>query len=250
MIARMGLEFELGSDRSQHVVRAFRVQNPTTQELALHAVYIVDESGKIFYRKVASRRPRANELIDAIDAHHGTYPTNDSVVKKRSINVAFPTNNFQAILELSRVTALPSSITPEEFAAVRQEAATIHSDDALIAFRELMIASTNASEEDLLDTASWLARVTYFEPDAEAIRLGNQLRERLELVDKQESRLAQLTDETARDLALDDLQKARALLTRTRAVITQNAKDWRLRLLKTSIRSFREVAAAAYRDRK
>ena len=71
MVKRMGLTFALGSDADQAVIKAFRVQNPDTQELALHAVYIVDQQRRVFYRKVASRRPTSPELIDAIDAYRG-----------------------------------------------------------------------------------------------------------------------------------------------------------------------------------
>ena len=47
MIERLGLTFTLGSDPDQNVVKAFRVQNPDTKELVLHAVYIVDPEGKV-----------------------------------------------------------------------------------------------------------------------------------------------------------------------------------------------------------
>jgi peroxiredoxin len=41
LIKRLGLSFDLGSDPEQKVVNAFRVHNPDTKTLALHAVYIV-----------------------------------------------------------------------------------------------------------------------------------------------------------------------------------------------------------------
>ena len=57
MVERLGLDFAVASDEEQRVIRQFRVQNPDTQELALHAVYIVDGRGEIYYRKVGLRRP-------------------------------------------------------------------------------------------------------------------------------------------------------------------------------------------------
>ena len=249
MIQRMGLEFELGSDRDQTVIKDFKVQNPSTQELALHAVYIVDEQGTVFYRKVARRRPGANELIDAIDAHQGRYPQHDRVTERRAVNVAYPTNNFQALLEIVRAPGLPASINAKTFAQVRQQAETIQSDDALIAYRQFMDGATQASEEELLTVAAWLARITYFDGDAEALRFGQQLDQRLTRVNELEGSLAAAKDPEQRDQVLDQLTQARALLTRTRAVINEHADEWRLRLLKTGLRSYREVAKAAVRQR-
>ena len=77
MVNRLGLSFPLGSDPEQQVIKAFRVQNPDTRELAIHAVYVVDEHGVVFYRKVGLRRPLSQELIDAIDAERGDYPRSD-----------------------------------------------------------------------------------------------------------------------------------------------------------------------------
>jgi len=42
-------------------------------ELSLHAIYIIDRDGKVFYRKVARRRSHPDELLDALDYHAGTY---------------------------------------------------------------------------------------------------------------------------------------------------------------------------------
>ena len=47
MVRRMGLTYPLASDAGQEVIRAFKVQNPDTQELALHAVYIVSTDLKV-----------------------------------------------------------------------------------------------------------------------------------------------------------------------------------------------------------
>ncbi len=246
---RLGLSLLLGSDREQRVIEGFRVQNPDTQALALHAVYIVDETGRIFYRKVARRRPVSNELIDAIDAHRGVYPQTDPVEPRRRITVAFPDNNFQALLEVTRVGGLPQRIDTKAFARVQTLAQQLHSDDALIAFRTLMETSRDASQEELMDTAAWLARTTYFPETHAALETGATLRTRLDAVATLEAQLAATEDADERDALLETLKNARALLTRSRAVVEEKAQTWRLRLLKTSIRAYREVARAAYRNR-
>ena len=111
MIERLGLSFALLSDPDQEVVQAFKVQNPKTKQLALHAVYIVDTDGKVFYRKVASRRPTSEELIDAIDAHRGVYPSTIDEAKPRTRSaVAYPKNNFQGLMELAAAEQLPGSV--------------------------------------------------------------------------------------------------------------------------------------------
>ena len=114
MIRRMNLAFPIASDQFQQVMRAYGVQNPDTQELALHAVYIVDEDRNIFYRKVARRRPLSQELLDAIDYHKGTYPGGDERLARGDIPVAFPQNYFQALLEISRSATLPNQVAPEK----------------------------------------------------------------------------------------------------------------------------------------
>ena len=249
MIERLGITFAMGSDHAQDVQRAFRVQNPDTQELALHAVYILDEQGEIFYRKVARRRPLSNELIDAIDYHRGVYPQHDRVNPRQPITVAYPENNFQAILEAARVSTLPASIDAAQYRQVYDLARKIHSDDALIAWRNLMDASNGAGLQDLLDAASLLARQTYFDEDHPALAAGQQLRKRLDAVSLLEAEFDQTSDTDQKDALLDRLGRARALLERTRAIITQHADEWRLRLLKTSIRSYREVGRASFRAR-
>ncbi len=249
MIRRLGITFHMGSDPEQTVAKAFRVQNPDTQELALHAVYIVDRGGQVIYRKVALRRPTSNELIDAIDAYRGDYPVRDAVLPRRRTAVAYPDNNFQAILEASRPLAPPDTIDPRHYEQVRELAMSIHSDDALIAYRGLLRSSTEASLDDLLNSASLLARQTYFPAEHKALAAGARLRERLDRVAELEAALTQANSAASRDTVLDQLTDARALLTRTRAIIANNAQAWRLRLLKTSIRSYREVARAVHRDR-
>ncbi len=38
-------------------------------DLSLHAVYLLDADGTIFYRKIARRRAYPPEFLDAIDYH-------------------------------------------------------------------------------------------------------------------------------------------------------------------------------------
>ena len=110
MIQRLGISFALASDAEQKVVKGFGVQNPETSELALHAVYIVDEKSRVIYRKVAGRRPVSAELIDAIDAHRGVYPRNDRREEPPERRVAYPSNNFQTLIEMSNAHELPSTV--------------------------------------------------------------------------------------------------------------------------------------------
>ena len=73
MIERMGLTMPVLSDADFRVIRSFGIENPEVTEMALHATYIVDREGRVFYRKVARRRPLSDELLDAIDFSRGTY---------------------------------------------------------------------------------------------------------------------------------------------------------------------------------
>lgn len=253
MLDRLGLTYPLASDPQQQMVKAYRVQNPDTQELALHAVYIVDEQRTILYRKVALRRPTSNELIDAIDAHHGRYPQADNVEPRRRANVAYPQNNFQAILEIVRVTTLPPNIDAKQFASVLALSKQRKSDDALIAYKQLMAQSTQASPEELLATASWITRQVFFtDNDGEmqhrgALILGEELAQRLSAISQLNDELKNAANATVKDQVLQRLSTARALLAKTQASISNQADSWSLRFVKTSIRSFREVARAATR---
>ena len=104
MIDRLGLTFDLGADPEQSLIRTFRVQNPDTQELAIHAVYLIAGDGTIFYRKVGRRRPVSAELVDAIDYFQGTYPRDDETIKPRQrIAVAYPRNDYQMLAAIGRV---------------------------------------------------------------------------------------------------------------------------------------------------
>lgn len=71
---KKGLTMPLASDPQQEIILRFGISNPDAPELALHAVYIVDEDGKVFYRKVARRRPYSQEFLDAIDYRYGRWP--------------------------------------------------------------------------------------------------------------------------------------------------------------------------------
>ena len=247
MVERMGLSFVLASDANQEVIRAFRVQNPDTRELAIHAVYIVDHDASVFYRKVGLRRPVSQELIDAVDAYRGDYPRTDEVVAGRErIPVAWPTNNFQALLGVAEVDGLPAAIDPQGFA----EVLALRSDDALVAFKTLMREATDADDQALLDSAAWLTRQRFFADKPEAIEAGELLAWRLGRIRELERSLEQATGEDARDELLHTLARARAGLSTTRATIDNNAEAWNLRYVKTSLRSYREVARAEIRMRR
>lgn len=55
------------------MIDGFGLVNEDRPELSLHAIYIIDPDGKIFYRKIARRRAYSNELLDALDYRAGTY---------------------------------------------------------------------------------------------------------------------------------------------------------------------------------
>lgn len=67
---KKGLTLPLASDPELALIRRFGLENPDVPDLALHAVYIVDEEGKVFYRKIARRRAYSQEFLDAIDYHY------------------------------------------------------------------------------------------------------------------------------------------------------------------------------------
>ena len=64
-----GFTFPLASDPQLRVIRAWNLENPDVADLSLHAVYLLDRDGTIFYRKVARRRAYPPEFLDAIDYH-------------------------------------------------------------------------------------------------------------------------------------------------------------------------------------
>jgi hypothetical protein len=250
MIERLGLTFDLASDPDQAVIRAFRVQNPDTRELAIHAVYIVNREGIVFYRKVGLRRPVSQELIDAIDAYRGEYPRTDEAVQPRQrVAVAYPHNEFQALLTAAAVEKLPESVSQDGFRQVIALLRERRSDDALVAFKSLAAASSAASEQDLFDTAAWLTRVLYLEDTPESLDAGRLLRRRLDRLAELEAMLEATTNADERDQLQQTLARARAGLTMTRAEISNNASSWNLRRVKTTLRSYREVARAETRVR-
>ena len=250
MIDRLGLTFTLGSDPQQNVIRKFRIQNPDTRELAIHAVYIVEDDGHVFYRKVGLRRPVSQELIDAIDAHRGVYPrADDAATPRQRINVAYPQNEYQALLSATAVNGLPGTVDPKAVEQVMELIRERRSDDALVAFKALLSDSTMASEQDLFDTAAWLTRQLFFRDQPGAIETGQLLSWRLGRINELESALERSTDPDEQDELLHTLARARAGLSVTRAEIASNSADWNLRYAKTTLRSYREVARAETRLR-
>jgi peroxiredoxin len=67
------IPFDLLSDPEQRIIGAFGLVNPDQPDLSLHAIYIVDSDGKVFYRKIGRRRAYSDELIDALDYRAGKY---------------------------------------------------------------------------------------------------------------------------------------------------------------------------------
>jgi hypothetical protein len=234
MIRRLNLAFPVASDQDQKIMQAYGVQNPDTQELALHAVFIVDETRNIFYRKVASRRPLSQELLDAIDYQKGTYPLGDAKLVRGDIPVAFPQNYFQALLEISRYSTLPQSVDPEKLTPVIGLLRQGKLDDALISYRRF-VEGAGLNEQELLSTAAWLTkRVLGLTPDA--LQAGRQLNSLL-----QQQRLARETgEEEQRDEIAWQLDEVRES-------IRENASAWRLNAAKSTLRSYREVSLAALR---
>ena len=250
MIDRLGIEFALGSDPDQAVIQAFRVQNPDTRELAIHAVYIVDGSGEVYYRKVGRRRPVSQELIDAIDAHRGVYPRTDETVAPRArVAVAYPQNEFQGLLTVSTVTGLPESIDAAGIARVQANLERRELDRALMDYQQLLSTSPAASGEEMLQSAAWLTRSVFFSDDAEALTAGRDLARRLGRIRDLETALENATDADERDELLHTLARARAGLTLARTEIEKHANAWRLSSVKTTLRSYREVARAEERRR-
>jgi len=246
MIERLGLTFDLGSDPQQSVVKAFGVQNPDTRELAIHAVYIVAADGEIFYRKVGRRRPVSAELIDAIDAFEGVYPrTDEQIQPRRRINVAYPENNFQALITVAGITRLPESVDAIAFSRIYSIRIKGGLDDSLVAFKALTKNSVDAGQQDLFDTAAWLTRLVFFQDTPEALEAGRLLNKRLARIRELEAEFEASQSPDSKDEILHTLAQARAGLSLTRAEISNNADAWNLRSAKTTLRSYREVAGAS-----
>ncbi len=247
LIGRLGLTYALGSDPDQRIVKAFGVQNPDTRELALHAVYLVDRQGKVFYRKVARRRPTSDELIDAVDAYRGVYPQSDPAAPRAAIPVAYPQNDFQALLEISQASRLPVSVDAHQVSRVLALMRARQIDDATQAFKHFCLSSTSVSTNDLLSTAAWLIRQLMFAEQQDALAAGERLAAALQQVNVHTRARDEAETDDARDQALHALAGARARLEAARAAIERQAGPWQLRFAKTHLRSYREVVHAARR---
>ena len=238
MIRRMNLTFAIASDEDQHVMKAYGVQNPKTKELALHAVYIVDTSRRIFYRKVASRRPLSQELLDAVDYYQGTYPVVELKPERGDIPVAFPRNRFQALLEIASNSALPGTINPEELAPVVALLQSGRLDEATIRYQKFAAVAAMAHDEnELLATAAWFTKTVVRMPDR-AIETGRELEKAL----VRQSRIRQATD-----LDAEQLNQVQHELDGIRTRIRDNADAWRLRAATSTLRGYRELSLAALR---
>ncbi|MFT6367556.1 MAG: hypothetical protein ACJARI_003013, partial [Bacteroidia bacterium] len=229
MIQRLGITFALASDPEQKVVKGFGVQNPQTNELALHAVYIVDERGRVIYRKVAGRRPVSAELIDAIDAHGGVYPRNDQLEGLPERRVAYPSNNSQTLIEMSNARELPNTVLAAKLAEVLASMRAGSSDDTLIAFRAFIKGAQDVPLPDLLATAAWLTRQRFIADIPAATKAGLDLQKRLRRVAelKAQSATAQAAKAENADTLLHTLAAARGGLSKARAAVTNNAGVWR-----------------------
>jgi peroxiredoxin len=65
---KKGFSFVLASDPEQSVIEGqYHIQNPDSPNLAIHAVYLLEPDGTIFYRKIGRRRPKTKELLYALD---------------------------------------------------------------------------------------------------------------------------------------------------------------------------------------
>lgn len=241
---RLGITFALASDPNQSVVNAFGVQNPQTNELALHAVYLVDMTGRVIYRKVAGRRPVSAELIDAFDAARGAYPQNDRVQGRPARRVAYPSNNFQALIEMANAQELPETVPEASLSKVKAGMASGDSDRALIAFRAFVKSAQGVSQEDLLITAAWIARQRFIADKPEATKAGLDLQRRLNRVSELEaqSAAAQSAGDEEADALLHQLAAARGGLAMARATVSNNAAAWNLRFAQGAVRAYREVA--------
>ena len=232
LIQRLGLEFPLAGDADQAVVKSFGVQNPETQELALHAVYIVDRSGKIYYRKVGRRRPISEELLDAIDASRGLYPVKEPRKPRPPRSVAWPQNNFQTLLEMTAVSEPPAAIDQAALGAVLKLMTEGKTDDSLIAFKRFAGQHAgnrgNSARADLMLAAAWLARQRFIEGKPDVLRAGQDLAQRLRRVGELEDALENAANPDERDQLLQTLGKARGGLSRARAVVRNGQAAWNL----------------------
>ena len=236
MIRRMGLGLSLAFDKNQMVQKAYGVQNPDTQELALHAVFIVSEERRIFYRKIASRRPKSQELLDAIDYYQGNYPVSDQPIRHDGTVFAFPTNDFQALVELATNSVLPTSIDDRKLSTVVDLIVKGDLDDATVEYKKVIQSFADShNEQQLLAAAAWVVRTTLDFPD-EAMLTGRALNQALVL----RRNLQEINKPGDRELL--EVQKD---LDTLRTTVRRNAVNWRLHAAKTTLRSYRELSKAA-----
>jgi len=57
----------VASDPEMTVIDQWGIRNQDAPELALHSIFMVDKAGEIFYRKIARRRAKSQELLYALD---------------------------------------------------------------------------------------------------------------------------------------------------------------------------------------
>ncbi|MBV1879308.1 MAG: peroxiredoxin family protein [Pseudomonadales bacterium] len=238
LVKRLQLSFALASDQNQKVMQAYGVQNQSTQALAIHAVFIVANNRQVIYRKVASRRPQAQELLDAIDYYYGRYPANDAANDGLSFTRAYPQNNFQTLLEIAATSELPAAIASNKSATI-QLAAVAHllkqgkTDDSIIAFRQMLNRQAKSEQrEDYLRVAAYLVRAALNIPP-EAIAAGKTLSTLLN-----ELRQTRSQSSNPQHKSIELLQKS---LAEHRAKITRHARQWRLSYAKAMLRSYREL---------
>lgn len=236
MIRRLKLAMDIVSDQDQKIMQAYKVQNPETEELALHAVYIIDEKRQIFYRKVAGRRPKPQELLDAIDYQAGRYPLGDKTLARLDIEVAFPINIFQTILELSKGSELPKGMASGEFDETISLLKQGESDETIVSLRQAYgKLSKSFSQNELLDSAVWMTNKALGSKD-EMIKTGIALRFVLDRTRELRTQSTASNDEfRVNQKRLDDI----------RTKIRVNAEEWRLDYAKSMLRGFRELAIAA-----
>ena len=234
MIRRLKLSYIVASDQDQQVMQAYGVQNPDTQELALHAVFIVDEARRVFYRKVASRRPLSQELLDAVDHRVGRYPMNDLEVVTEDFQREFPTNYFQALIEIATNSELTDQVSSEGLSEIILLLKTGRSDDSVIAFRQFIAEyQTSLSREDLFATAAWLTKQA-LEIDADALQAGSAL----------SAVLTRLGDSRSRLGSSKEIGVLQQELNEVRSRIRANASRWKLDYAKSMLRIYRKLAIA------
>jgi hypothetical protein len=151
--------------------------------------------------------------------------------------VAFPTNNFQALLEIATSSGLPSGIDPASLDPIIQLRQNGALDEATIAYKALVEnLGENYEERDLLALAAWLTKRAMELPD-EAVITGQALSRAL----TQERQLR-----TAENVDTEALKQVQQELEQLRSVVRRNVSKWRLRGVKSTLRGYRELSKAAF----